>query len=124
MYISTVRVFVRDLVEAEDFYAAKLALPRIAGDPRFGYVVFQTGAVQFVVESVPNDAPQDEQVLVGRFTGLSFSVESVESTYQELKRLGVHFTGAPERQAWGGILATLQDPAGNELQLVQLPSAA
>jgi hypothetical protein len=32
-----------------------------------------------VVESVPDDAPADEQCLVGRFTGLSFTVESVAS---------------------------------------------
>jgi catechol 2,3-dioxygenase-like lactoylglutathione lyase family enzyme len=36
--------------------------------------------------------------------------------------LGVAFTGLPEQQSWGGILATLRDPAGNELQLVQRPS--
>jgi uncharacterized glyoxalase superfamily protein PhnB len=39
----------------------------------------------------------------------------------ELSALGVAFTGLPEQQDWGGILATLRDPAGNELQLVQQP---
>jgi lactoylglutathione lyase len=36
----------------------------------------------------------------------------------------VHFTGLPEKQQWGGVLATMQDPAGNELQLVQHPASA
>lgn len=44
-----------------------------------------------IVESVPPDAPRDDQVLIGRFTG----------------------------QAWGGILATFRDPEGNEMQIFQ-----
>lgn len=124
MNLSTARVFVKDLAEAEDFYSKKLGLLRVAGDSQIGYAVFQAGNVQLVIESVPNDAPQEDQVLVGRFTGLSFTVDSVESKSEELQSLGVRFSGAPERQAWGGMLATLQDSAGNELQLVQQLNAA
>lgn len=39
-----------------------------------GYCVFDAGNTQLVVESVPPDAPEEDQVLVGRFTGLSFAV--------------------------------------------------
>ena len=124
MNLSAVRIFVRNLAEAETFYASILGLPLSAGGAEYGYCVFKTGNVQLVVESVPSDAPEDEQRLVGRFTGLSFSVASAQAAYTELLRLGVAFTGAPEKQAWGGILATLRDPAGNELQLVQAPSEA
>ena len=31
------------------------------------------------------------------------------------------FDGAPEKQHWGGWLATFKDSAGNSLQLVQMP---
>ncbi len=34
----------------------------------------------------------------------------------------LEFSGAPEKQDWGGWLATFKNPAGNELQLVQLPA--
>jgi uncharacterized glyoxalase superfamily protein PhnB len=77
-----------------------------------------------VVEAVATDAPQDEEVLVGRFTGLSFTVTDIQAEFSNLVSRGVVFTGSPERQAWGGTLATLRDPAGNELQLVQYANAA
>ena len=31
-------------------------------------------------------------------------------------------TMPPERQIWGGILATFCDPSGNQLQIVQRPA--
>ena len=119
MKLSTARIFVRDLDAARSFYRDKLGLSLRAYSAESGYCVFESGAAQLVVEAVPNEAPADEQVLVGRFTGLSFAVENIAAVYQRLTSLDVPFTGAPETQTWGGILATFQDPAGNELQLVQ-----
>ena len=124
MKLSTARVFVRNLAEAQHFYSSVLSLPQQAGGVEYGFCVFAPGSTQLVVEPVEPEAPQEDQVLVGRFTGLSFSVVSVQDKYDELRAQGVHFTGAPEVQSWGGVLATFRDPAGNELQLVQTPSAA
>lgn len=123
MNLNTARVFVRDIAQAKSFYAETLGLKPIAVSPEHGYCVFSTGGVQLVVESVSDDAPQEDQELVGRFTGLSFTVPDVQQTYRSLVAAGVEFTGAPEKQAWGGILATLRDPAGNELQVVQHAAA-
>jgi predicted enzyme related to lactoylglutathione lyase len=61
---------------------------------------------------------------VGRFTGLSFAVPDAAARHHELQALGVPFTGLPEQQPWGGIIATLQDPSGNELQICQPPRMA
>ena len=124
MNLSTARVFVRDIATARQFYCEKLQLTLKADGTRYGYCVFRAGSAELVVEAVPHDAPEDEQVLVGRFTGLSFTVQDVERKHRELAARGVHFTGLPEKQLWGGILATLQDPAGNELQIVQQPAEA
>jgi len=124
MNLNTARVFVRDLSTAHDFYGRTLGLPIQAGDSEAGFIVFGAGNCQLVVESVAPDAPADEQVLVGRFTGLSFTVPDIHAKHRELVERGVHFTGQPELQFWGGILATLRDPAGNELQLVEMSSAA
>lgn len=124
MNLSTARVFVRDIAASHSFYEGILGFPLQAGGPAAGYCVFATGGCQLVVETVPPDAPEDEQVLVGRFTGLSFTVPDIAACYRDLTKQGVVFTGLPERQLWGGILATLRDPAGNELQLVQHPNVA
>jgi uncharacterized glyoxalase superfamily protein PhnB len=59
---------------------------------------------------------------VGRFTGLSFAVEDIAATHARLVAADVPFAGPPQKQFWGGTLATLTDPAGNQLQLVQYPA--
>lgn len=123
MNLSTARIFVRDLPQAESFYKGMLGLTLQAGGGSVGYCVFEAGDCQLVVESVGPEAPPEDQALVGRFTGLSFTVSDVAARYAELVGRGVEFSGAPETQPWGGVLATLLDPAGNALQLVQMPGA-
>ena len=124
MKLTYARVFVRDLEAAQRFYRDVLGLALRGGAPSRGYCVFDSGGAQLVVESVGDDAPADEQVLVGRHTGLSFEVNDIAAAYQQLQARQVRFTGAPEKQEWGGILATFADSSGNELQLVQSPKAA
>jgi predicted enzyme related to lactoylglutathione lyase len=124
MELNTARVFVRDIHAAKQFYSSKLGLPLKSDGSQLGYCVFKAGNTELVVEAVPNDAPEEDRVLVGRFTGLSFTVENASEKHRELVALGVPFTGPPEKQFWGGILATLLDPSGNELQIVQQPTAA
>jgi predicted enzyme related to lactoylglutathione lyase len=124
MELRTARVFVNDLDAARRFYASQLGLSLKADGSAYGYCVFQAGPTELVVEAVAADAPEEELALVGRFTGLSFTVANVAEQHAQLSALGVPFTGAPERQTWGGVLATLQDPCGNELQIVQPPAVA
>ncbi len=124
MKLAAARIFVRNLPEARVFYEQKLGLRVGAAGPEADYVVFEAQACDLVVERVPPEAPPEEQALVGRFTGLSFNVTNIGQLCQKLAAQGVQFTGQPERQPWGGTLATLCDPAGNELQLVEYPSAA
>ena len=123
MKLAAARLFVRDLEEARAFYEQKLALRVRAASTEAGYLVFETQSCDLIVERVSPDAPHEELALVGRFSGLSFSVPNIESLCEELAARGVRFTGLPQRQPWGGTLATLLDPAGNELQLVQYPGA-
>lgn len=123
MNLNTARIFVRNLAEAKQFYAQSLGLTLKADGMEYGYCVFDAGSTELVVERVGDDAPDEEQVLVGRFTGLSFAVNDVQFKYEELVSRGVLFSGTPEVQAWGGTIATFHDPAGNELQIAQHPAA-
>jgi len=118
MQLSAVRLFVRNIAQAKSFYTG-LGLELESYDAAHGVCIFNTGGIKLIIESVASDAPDDEQILVGRFTGLSFHCDDIESKYHELKSAGVMFTGAPEKQFWGGWLATFVDPDGNEIQLVQ-----
>lgn len=124
MNLNTARIFVRDIHRARAFYGQVLGLALRADGSVQGYCVFDAGNCELVVEAVAADAPAEEQALVGRFTGLSFRVPDVHAAHVDLVRKGVVFSGPPERQFWGGVLATLRDPEGNELQIVQRPAGS
>jgi len=91
------------------------------GHAEDGFCVFGAGPCQLVIEPVTPDAPQEDQGLVGRLTGLSLTVSDIHAKHRELRARGVSFIGEPERQFWGGTLATFCDSAGNEIQLVEHP---
>jgi predicted enzyme related to lactoylglutathione lyase len=52
---------------------------------------------------------------------VNLTVTDIRAVHARLVRAGVVFTRAPEREAWGGWVATFADPDGNVLQLMQLP---
>lgn len=117
MRASAIRVFVDRLDLAVPFYRDVLGLPVQFESPEAAG--FDAGAVQLIVER--GDADERGRPLVGRFTGLSFGVEDARAEHAKLQSMGVRTLGAPELQAWGGTLVTFEDPAGNELQLVEYP---
>jgi catechol 2,3-dioxygenase-like lactoylglutathione lyase family enzyme len=123
MRLAAVRVFVDDLAPARAFYGGELALPLRAAGPEGCWVVFDGGGVDLVVERVPADAPPEDLALVGRFSGMSLEVDELDAVCRALAERGVRISSPPETQAWGGRTATVADPAGNLLQLVQYPSA-
>jgi predicted enzyme related to lactoylglutathione lyase len=121
MNLGAARVFVRDIVEAKAFYTQRLGLTVEAADEEHGFCMFDTGATKLIIEAIGNENAESRE-LVGRFTGLSFPVEDIQSKHRQLSAAGVEFVGMPEQQYWGGWLATFKDPAGNGLQLVQQPA--
>ena len=52
---------------------------------------------------------------------IHLTVADIRAVHARLARAGVVFTRAPEREEWGGWVATFADPDGNTLQLMQLP---
>jgi len=53
-------------------------------------------------------------------TMVHFGVNDIQSEYQRLKAAGVDFIRPPEREDWGGWVATFKDPDGNVLQMLEL----
>ena len=53
---------------------------------------------------------------------IHLTVDDIRAVHARLIRAGVVFTREPEREDWGGWVATFTDPDGNTLQLMQLPS--
>lgn len=52
---------------------------------------------------------------------INLAVEDIDKSFMRLRKLGVPFTRPPEPEPWGGWIATLSDPDGNTVQLLQLP---
>jgi predicted enzyme related to lactoylglutathione lyase len=52
---------------------------------------------------------------------INLTVTDIAAVHARLAGAGIVFTRPPEREAWGGWVATFGDPDGNVLQLMQLP---
>ncbi|MEQ9491655.1 MAG: VOC family protein [Alphaproteobacteria bacterium] len=116
--IGAVRVFTADIDAARDFYDKKLGLPLLHHDDETA--IFDTGQAKLIVEAA-DPSTGEEAELIGRFTGFSFTVDSVAACFSDLRLKGVTFDGFPETQEWGGALAFFFDPDGNVLTLVEYP---
>lgn len=128
--VAAVRIFTRDLALARTFYRARLGLAELTARDR--WAVFDGGSVQVIVElATPGDHDDDGGGeggeggdSVGRFVGVSFSVDDAEAACDHLASMGVEIVGRPARQPWGGTLAHVADPDRNVLTLVQYPPPA
>ena len=100
------------------FYRDTLGLPLHSWHEAEGFAAFALGAVRFNV---------------GRHSGVSgrardplrimahLGVDDIHAAHRRLAAQGVEFLRIPEREHWGGCLATLRDPDGNVLLLLQFP---
>ena len=50
---------------------------------------------------------------------LNLGVDDIDAVATRLRARGVEFTRPPEREPWGGWIATFRDPDGNIVQLLQ-----
>ena len=116
MRLYAVRIFVHDFERACAFYGQVLGLEERYRSDEQGWAEYDVGGAGLGVERLAEDDP--EAHLVGRFLGVSLMVEDIEATHARLSAAGVEFTGAPETQPWGGVLAHLADPDGNVLTLL------
>lgn len=121
MKLYALRIFVRDWPAACAFYGETLGLAERFRNDEIGwaeYALSDDGAGPcFGIERV-EDGDAEGAALVGRFLGVSLSVEDIGATCEDLKNKGVVFSAAPETQPWGGSLAHFKDPDGNELTLL------
>ena len=87
---------------------------------RDGFMAFQFGDLRLTITNhseVKGDAKDPLRIMV------NLAVDDIHSAYQRLRAKGVEFLREPEKEHWGGYVATFKDPDGNVLQLLQQPSA-
>lgn len=127
-------IVVQDLDRAAEFYGGKLGFPMVreveitaekaqqagCASGRFKFKAFQAGEVQLKVVQA-DSAPPAGTGKVDAATGyryITFTVESVEETYNNLKELGVPVEGEVTEVVPGRFIMFFRDPDGNMLEAV------
>jgi predicted enzyme related to lactoylglutathione lyase len=99
------------------FYRETLGLPARSAKPDF--VNFDWRGIRLSVGVHDRvDGPSQDPLRIM----LNLAVDDIRAVHERLSRAGVNFTRAPEREDWGGWVATFADPDGNTLQIMQLPA--
>ena len=113
--LAYVNVFVSDFQRSLEFYRDTLGLEVANEDEQFGYASFRNKGAGFAFARVESGQAE----LVGRHTGIGWTVPDVDSSYEALSERGVEFTMPPGKQPWGGYMAMFLDPDGNVFYLDQ-----
>ena len=98
------------------FYRDQLGLAPRSDKPDF--INFDWSGVRLSVsvhDRVRGEARDPFRIMV------NLAVDDLGAMHARLAAAGVVFTRPPEREDWGGQVATLLDPDGNLVQLFQLP---
>jgi predicted enzyme related to lactoylglutathione lyase len=104
-----------NLQQMIDFYRDTLELP--VHSIHVDFAAFEVGGVRLSVglhSEIHGPARDSLRVMV------NLGVEDIHTTHQRLAARGVEFIRPPEREQWGGWVATFRDPDGNLLQLLQI----
>jgi catechol 2,3-dioxygenase-like lactoylglutathione lyase family enzyme len=133
--LTNTQVWVHDQDEALAFYTEKLGLevredvtvPEMGNFRWLSVGVPGQPDVSITLMAVPGPPVFDEEtrkqilalVSKGAATGLFFSSDDVQATYEDLKGRGVEFQQEPTEQPYG-IDAGFRDPSGNSMRVAQL----
>jgi predicted enzyme related to lactoylglutathione lyase len=114
--VNGVIIWTENLDRLNEFYTQTMGLKPHSIRPNF--VNFEWGDMRFSIGShaeVKGQTAEPYRIMI------NFYVTDIQIAYQTLKDRGVEFTRPPEQEHWGGWVATLLDPDGNMLQLLQQP---
>ena len=98
------------------FYQDVLGLTPHSVHPDF--VAFQFGQVRLSIgrhSQVAGPSRDPHRIMI------NLDVGDIHAAHRELASRGVVFIRPPEREHWGGWIASFRDPDGNLLQLLQHP---
>ena len=114
--VNGVIIWTQNLDRLTKFYTETMGLTPHSVRPQF--VNFEWGEMRFSIGShteIKGQAADPYRIMI------NFDVTDIHATHQTLREQGVEFNRPPEQEHWGGWVATLLDPDGNMLQLLQQP---
>jgi catechol 2,3-dioxygenase-like lactoylglutathione lyase family enzyme len=125
-HLQMVTIYVSDLGRARDFYVQKLGFVEVAEfDDDANHLVWLMPPAAREAEhatQIALYAPADKgDSRIGAVSGMVFTADDIEATYEALKENGVHFTLDLVRHPYGDGIgdqeARFVDPDGNEFLL-------
>ena len=117
--IAGVIIWTANVERLAGFYLGVLEMEPVS--QRDGFIAFQFGEARLSISAhsqIDNGGAKDPLRIM-----VNFAVDDIHASYQRLRGKGVEFIREPEKEHWGGYVATFKDPDGNVLQLLQQPSA-
>lgn len=113
-----ITIWTDDLDRMLRFYRDTIRLPLHSYHEDEGFAAFQLGDLRFNVgrHSLVHGPSGDPFRMMPHL-----GVDDIHDEHQRLSSEGVGFIRSPEQEHWGGWVATLRDPDGNILQLLQFP---
>ena len=111
-----ITLWTSDLDKMFRFYNDVLRLPLHSRHDDF--IAFELGEVRFHIglHGEVQGASSDPFRIMPHL-----GVDDIHAEALRMAEAGVEFIRPPEQEHWGGWIATLKDPDGNILQLLQLP---
>ena len=113
--LAGVIIWTGNLDVMREFYQEKLGLTPHSVRPNF--IAFKWGDVRFSIgehSAVRGRSPDPHHIMV------NLATDDIHGDYERLRSHGVRFIRPPEREHWGGWVATFEDPDGNILQLLEM----
>ena len=114
--VNGVVIWTHDLARLKSFYCDILGLDPHSVRPHF--VSFKWGDMRLGLGAHPDvEGPAKDPYRIM----VNFHVTDIHAVHRTLVGREVEFIRPPEIEHWGGWVATLLDPDGNVLQLLQQP---
>ena len=115
-YMNGVIIWTDNLPRLREFYCDTLGLQ--PHSDRDYFVSFKWGGLRFASGShdgVHGQARGSLRIMV------NFDIERIHDFHKEMTDKGVDFIRAPEKEHWGGWVASFKDPDGNVIQVLEQP---
>ena len=115
-YMNGVIIWTDNLARLREFYCGTLGLE--PHSDRDYFVSFKWGGLRFAIgshDSVHGQSPDPFRIMV------NFDVDDIHAIYNTLVAAGVEFIRPPEKEHWGGWVASFKDPDGNIIQVLEQP---
>ncbi len=111
-----VTIWTDGLERLRRFYRDTLGLP--VHSDHGDFVAFRFGEMRLNLglhEGVRGPTKEPYRIMI------NLGVDDIHGEHRRLLDAGVEFIRPPEREGWGGWVATFKDPDGNTIQLLQFP---